>query len=351
MTDEFCIVCGSPPPIYEGRLCEDCLRKRTHLSKISDRIQQNRCSKCNLHQIGVGWANDDDLAIAERRIRENLVILADASDVDLQLSVETIDERSSRINIDVRASVFGLEFSDSHMTLLQTSDVVCQTCSRKDGAYFEAEFQIRSTGRKLSADELSEVRATLDEMLGDSSSDPMFFVTKEGPVQGGWDLQLGSKSMARIWSRKLIQRFGGSAKETSTVIGVKDGSEVTRLTISYRKPAFSIGDVMRLKKSVWIVVGWQKDGPILGSLKNNQRVGKTWRDMGKSSVICSNDDQLEVQILNKDESAADVMIPVDWNIATVALPFDYEGESTLRIGMVEDSWVALPYSSKGGGPT
>ena len=26
----------------------------------------------------------------------------------------------------------------------------------------------------------------------------MFFVTKEGPVQGGWDLQLGSKSMAGV---------------------------------------------------------------------------------------------------------------------------------------------------------
>ena len=79
--------------------------------------------------------------------------------------------------------------------------------------------------------------------------------------------------------RKLINRFGGTSKETSTVIGVKDGAEVTRLTLSYRKPAFSIRDVMRHREENWVVVGWQKDGPILGSMKNNQRTGRTWRDM------------------------------------------------------------------------
>ena len=170
----------------------------------------------------------------------------------------------------------------------------------------------------------------------------MFFVTKEGPVQGGWDLQLGSKSMARMWSRKLINRFGGTSKETSTVIGVKDGAEVTRLTLSYRKPAFSIGDVMRHREENWVVVGWQKDGPILGSMKNNQRTGRTWRDMQKSSVICSANDQIDVQILDRDGSAAEVMIPDEWKLNTVALPFDFAGEETLTIGLTDHTWTAIP---------
>ena len=96
--------------------------------------------------MGKGWSDGDELSIAEQRVKENLVVIEDAEDVDVGLTVEIIDDRSSRIQIQVTANLHGLPFQDSHETLLQTSDVVCQTCSRKDGAYFEAEFQIRSTG-------------------------------------------------------------------------------------------------------------------------------------------------------------------------------------------------------------
>ena len=93
----------------------------------------------------------------------------------------------------------------------------------------------------------------MDELLDELESDPMFFVTKEGPVTGGWDLQLGSKALARTWARKLVRRFGGTTKETSTLVGMREGSEVTRLTLSYRKPAYGLGDVIRLKREYWLV--------------------------------------------------------------------------------------------------
>ena len=48
-------------------------------------------------------------------------------------------------------------------------------------------------------------------------------------------------------------------KESSTVVGVNDGVEVTRLTLSYRKPAYSVGDVVRLRKALWMVDSWQKE--------------------------------------------------------------------------------------------
>ena len=174
-------------------MCEHCLRSRTELSLIPDRLQQSRCSKCNPPS-REGVERCGPIRNSRQRVRENLVILQDAEDVDVSLSVEPIDDRTTRIHIHVSANYQRLPFEDTHETLLQTSDVVCQTCSRKDGSYFEAEFQIRSTGRRLDSRELASIRATLDEMILDSADDPMFFVTNEGPVQGGWDLQLGSKS-------------------------------------------------------------------------------------------------------------------------------------------------------------
>ena len=173
MAQEFCIVCGAPPPVYAGRLCESCLRDRTHLSKIPDRLQQARCSKCRLHNVGKSWSDNDDLSIAEIRVQEHLEILSEAEDVDVGLTVEAIDDRTSRIYVDVRAKIHGLPFDDQHTILLQTSDTICQTCSRKDGAYFEAEFQIRSAGRKLSRDEIIVIRNTLNDMLEEGTKDPV----------------------------------------------------------------------------------------------------------------------------------------------------------------------------------
>ena len=346
----FCITCGAEPPLSTDRLCESCLRKRTTLSKMPDTIQQRRCAKCESFEIRGGWSVMERDGIADLRIRENLVLEERAKRVAVDFSVQEIDQRTSRLHVEVSGTIDGYEFNDSHSPLLQTSNAVCTPCTRKDGDYFEATVQLRSAGRKLNEQELSNLRSTLDELLHSMEPNPMFFVSKEGPVTGGWDLQLGSKSLARTWGRKLTKSFGGSVKESSTVVGVNEGVEVTRLTLSYRKPAYSIGDVGRFKKSLWIVDSWQKDGPILRKVDRFARAGATWRDMESSSVECACAEQSTVQILNRDSSAAEFMDPSDYKVSTVALPYDDQGEAAeLRIGFIDGGWVALPVSGKGGG--
>ena len=291
----------------------------------------------------------DPEGIADLRVRENLVLEERASQVEVSFSLQEIDERTSRIHVDVSGEIESHIFNDSHSPLLQTSNAVCTPCTRKDGDYFEAPVQLRSAGRKLDEKELSELRATLDELIESMEPNPMFFISKEGPVQGGWDLQLGSKSLAKTWGRRLAKSFGGTVKESSKVVGVNDGVEVSRLTLSYRKPAYSIGDVIRYKKSLWIVDSWQKDGPIIRKVDRFERTGVTWRDMESSIVICSLSDQSTVQILNRDTSAAELMDPLDFKVTTVALPYDDNGTADkLRIAFIDGEWLALPVSTGGG---
>ena len=288
--------------------------------------------------------------IADLRIRENLTLEERAKRVAVDFSVQEIDSRTNRLHVEGSGTIDGYEFHDTHSSLLQTSNAVCTPCTRKDGDYFEATVQLRSAGRKLNEEELSSLRSTLDELQESMEPNPMFFVSKEGPVTGGWDLQLGSKSLARTWGRKLTRSFGGSVKESSTVVGVNEGVEVTRLTLSYRKPAYSIGDVVRFKKTLWVVDSWQKDGPILRKVERFERSGATWRDMESSSVVCARAEQSTVNVLNRDSSAAEFMDPSDYKVSTVALPYDDDGEAVeLRIGFIDGGWVALPVSGKGGG--
>ncbi|MAZ62503.1 MAG: hypothetical protein CMB18_04310 [Euryarchaeota archaeon] len=339
----FCIACGSPPPLTSERLCENCLRARTVFSQVSERIQQHRCAKCGMHEVEKRWVRIEDEELGELRLRENLGVTEGATAVTVDMAYQPIDERAARLHVNVQGELEGYKFEDQHEVLLQTSNAVCPSCTRKAGAYFEATMQLRSAGRRLSEEELKDLRGTLDELLDELESDPMFFVTKEGPVTGGWDLQLGSKALARTWARKLVRRFGGTTKETSTLVGMREGSEVTRLTLSYRKPAYGLGDVIRLKREYWLVSAWQKDGPKIRRLDRNERTGVTWRDMEKATVVSISDDQFIVDILNRDSSGAEVMDPNDYRVVTVALPYDYDSSlSNLRIAFIDDSWLALP---------
>ena len=281
--------------------------------------------------------------MGELRLRENLGVTDGATNVAVDMAYQPIDERTARLHVDVKGQLEGHTFADQHEVLLQTSNAVCPACTRKAGAYFEATMQLRSAGRRLSENELKDLRGTLDELLDELESDPMFFITKEGPVTGGWDLQLGSKALTRTWARRLVRRFGGTTKETSTLVGIRDGAEVTRLTLSYRKPAYGLGDVIRLKKENWLVSAWQKDGPTLRRLDRNERTGATWRDMEKASVVSRYNDQIVVDILNRDSSGAEVMDPTDYRVVTVALPYDDDSSMTnLRIAFIDDLWMALP---------
>ena len=346
----FCIICGAEPPLSSDRMCETCLRERTVLSMIPERIQQDRCAKCSSYEVKGRWSKMSEDDISDMRVRENLVLEERALGASISFSSQIIDDRTIRLEVDVSGIIEGYEFSDSHSTLLQTSNAVCPSCTRKAGDYFEATVQLRSAGRKLDAQELADLRSTLDELIESMESNPMFFVTKEGPVPGGWDLQLGSKSLARSWGRNLVISFGGSVKESSTVVGMNDGVEVTRLTLSYRKPAYAIGDVVKHKRSLWLVSNWQKDGPILRRIDRFERSGATWRDMESSSVVCSKSEQHVIQVLNRDSSAAEFMDPSDYKVTTVALPYDDDGEAgELRIAFIDGGWLALPVSDRSGG--
>ena len=339
----FCIACGSPPPLTSERLCENCLRTRTVFSQVSERIQQHRCAKCGMHEVEKRWVRIEDEELGELRLRENLGVTEGATAVTVDMAYQPIDDRTARLHVTVDGELEGYKFEDQHEVLLQTSNAVCPSCTRKAGAYFEATMQLRSAGRRLSEEELKDLRRTLDELLDELESDPMFFVTKEGPVTGGWDLQLGSKALARTWARRLVRRFGGTTKETSTLVGMREGSEVTRLTLSYRKPAYGLGDVIRLKREYWLVSAWQKDGPKIRRLDRNERTGVTWRDMEKATVVSKSEDQFIVDILNRDSSGAEVMDPNDYRVVTVALPYDNDSSlPNLRIAFIDDSWLALP---------
>ena len=96
----FCITCGADPPLSSERLCEECLRKRTILSKMPETIQQKRCAKCEAFEIRGGWSSMNAHSVADLRIRENLILEERAKGVKVSFSVQEIDQRTNRLHVD-----------------------------------------------------------------------------------------------------------------------------------------------------------------------------------------------------------------------------------------------------------
>ncbi|MBT4060309.1 MAG: hypothetical protein HOE69_08430 [Euryarchaeota archaeon] len=339
----FCVLCGAEGELTTERLCIPCFKQRTTLSKLPETVQGYRCPKCMMYLHAKRWGHHTDEEYQEGLIEEVLEVDGRTNALGIAMLHQPIDDRNTRISVQVSGFIEEIEFETIHSTMVRISNAVCPTCTRKAGNYFEATVQLRSSGRRLGEDEVKAVRTTFDNYIDSIDPDPLFFINNEGDVPGGYDMVLGSKALARGWTKHLLRKFGGTSKETNSIVGRKDGEDLTRLTISYRKPAFDIGDVIRRKDRYWLIYSWQKEGAVITAVDRQERTGLTWRDLEKTTVVSRYVEQIDVELLNRDSSAAEFMDTNDWKVKTVSLPYDDDGiQSSIRIGFIGDEWVALP---------
>ncbi len=339
---DFCIICGSPPPLLHERMCESCLRQRTTLAEIPSTVQHQRCARCGLVEVQGRWIEIADDDLWEELTQRVLKVHEDVRNLNVVLSPQRVDERNTRLHLELIAEIHGMQMHEQHEILARMSNGVCLTCTRRAGNYFEATVQLRSAGRRLDEIELTEMRGSLNSLIAEMQPDPMFFITDEGPVQGGYDVVMGSKSLARTWGRRLMHRWGGQVKETNSVVGRKDGADLTRLTLLYRRPAYDVGDVVRWRDSLWRISSWSNDGAVLSKVEYSQRTGLSWRDLEKAQVLSRQRDHIVVELLNVDSSAGEFLDPRNWRTSIVRLPYDHQGYGSVRLAEVEGEWVALP---------
>ena len=152
---------------------------------------------------------------------------------------------------------------------------------------------------------------------------------------------LGSKGLARTWGRHLVTEYGGHINESNSTVGRKDGVDVTRLTLLYRKPGYDIGDVLRWRDNYWRAASWSKDGAIMSRIDRQERTGATWRDLESSNVVAQMKDHVIVDIINEDSSVAEFLDPTNWNMAAVRIAWDHTPRQKLRLARIDGEWLAL----------
>ena len=245
--------------------------------------------------------------------------------------------------IQIEGVIDNLLFEEEHTMRARMANGVCLTCTRRAGNYFEATVQLRSSARRLSEEEFTKLRTTLDDVLDKLSDDPMFFITSEGAVTGGYDVVLGSKGLARAWGRHLISEYGGMVVETNSTVGRKDGVDVTRLTLLYRKPGYEIGDVIAWRGHTWRPTSWTKEGAIMERVDRRERTGASWRDLEQAKVVAQLPELVRVDFVTEDASVGEFLDPLNWSMESVRLPYDHEAGRKGLLVRKDDAWLALPH--------
>lgn len=238
---EFCVVCGATDrPLVDG-VCAECAADRTRLLSAPKRAEVTICPHCGARQVGAHWERvgaspvltSEDLSpflevpeeVGIRRVRW-----------DETAVTATVREFVGRVRVRYRGVERDVEVPLSVRTVHKT----CPECSRKSGRYYTATLQLRGPLDDGPSEKAVHRRARLDEewrrLVREMRPDWRKAVSWREELPEGWDCYFTDTLAARAVAKLAKQRFGASVKESSSLVGRKNGQDLYRVTFCLRFP-------------------------------------------------------------------------------------------------------------------
>jgi len=237
---EFCVVCGATDrPLVDG-VCAECAADRTRLLSAPKRAEVTVCPHCGARQVGAHWerAGSSPVLTAED--------LSPILEVPPEVGVRRVQWEETSVTATVREFVGrarvrfrGVERDVEVPLSVRTVHKSCPECSRKSGRYYTATIQLRG-----SLDGPSEkavpLRARLDQewmrLVREMRPDWRNAVSWREELPEGWNCFFTDTLAARAVAKLAKQRFGASVKESSSLVGRKNGQDLYRVTFCLRFP-------------------------------------------------------------------------------------------------------------------
>ena len=237
---EFCVVCGATDrPLVDG-VCAECAADRTKLLSAPKRAEVTICPHCGARQVGAHWERSGASPVLTS---EDLTPLLEVPD---EVGVRRVRWEETEVTDTVREFVGrarvrfrGVERDVEVPLSVRTVHRTCPDCSRKSGRYYTAILQLRGPvdGPPEKADRR---RARLDgewtRLVREMRPDWRKAVSFREELPEGWDCYFTDTLAARAVAKLAKQRFGTSVKESSSLVGRKNGQDLYRVTFCLRFP-------------------------------------------------------------------------------------------------------------------
>jgi len=323
----ICLRCGIRDAVHENQ-CIECFAERNHVLRAPIEMTVFVCPFCPSSKVGKRWirfpTKEDAVFDAIQRrsfihdaVKDARFYYDVTSDHDKKMIIQVLVEGELHdTSVETLASHFAPEVRsteeggtiEGRVTVQGRAEVfvkvhpnVCQTCSRRQGDYFEAILQIRAEERVLEKSEIDEIDRSIDITLARAEErDPSIFLLRREIVKGGFDYYFSSSRFAADLALQLKGIHAGTNKISTSMAGRKDGEDIYRTTYLVRLPPFRPGDAIIFEgdRGPSTVMGYEAKSVKLMNLMNGRERSIQRSALDKGKAVSRRDDVRETTVVS-----------------------------------------------------
>lgn len=335
-----CPRCGRECNRLFNSVCRDCFFETFKLIELPHVLHVRICSTCGAHFHRGRWENIGNIEYVVLKAVENILFIHnEAGDVEIYLEPREITPYTYKVRAEVDAMIKEEPVHAEAETEVRIQRTACDMCSRESGGYFEAIIQIRAAGRFPTEEEkrrcMAIARETMESMR--KKGDRLAFISDVLEQKEGIDFYMGSMNASRQVCRLITSELGGSFSESPTLVGMKDGKNLYRITFSLRLPEFKPGDVVRFRgKIIQIKSSGKKVNGI--SLEDGSRFISTPEELKGAEKVGNMRDTVLTVLVSIEDNAILVLDPETYETVAIKKPMSFNTEAGSEIPVLKTSY-------------
>jgi len=340
----FCVDCGKELKIFRDGACVKCYLKNHSFSKGPEIIDIFVCSHCGSYKYKNTWVTDLFDDILKRIIKNCFCISDELRSVDITTKY---GEEKERIECKVTISgiIDDVKIDEDHEILVRLRKTVCDVCSKQYGGYHEAVIQIRADKRKLSKDEIVVIQSTVEGLVKSmqDKGNRALFITDSKEEHGGLNFYLSDKGSALTITKKIQGKYGGSIKQSSKNIGMKDSRQLYRMTYLLRLSLFRKGDFISYKGSFFSISSISGNKVRVFEISSWMEKVFDVNDLEKAGIIGGEELIGNMILVSQTENEVQIMDPKTYRTFDVRKPENITLESKIvNVVEIEGEFFLMP---------
>jgi len=332
----FCVECGNDGPIFREGVCLNCYLKTYSFTKGLEIIDLPICSHCSSYKYKNNWTSDLFSEVIRRVIKNKFEISRELKKIDINTECNEAKE-GMECKVYITGFIDDVEITEEHDLVIRLRRTVCDICSKKFGGYHEAILQIRTDKRKLIKKELENIQIDVERLVEtlQAKGNRSLFITDIGEEHGGLDFYISDKGTGLVIAKKIQEQYGGTIKQSSKNMGMKDSRQVYRMTYLLRLPSYSKGDFIRHDQSYYQIVSVQGNKVKLKNLSSWEENFVDVKSIQKAKILGGKELIKEMILVSQKKDEVQVMDPKTYEIKIIRKPkpvsFDSEKIQTVKI--------------------
>jgi len=317
----FCVECGKEDPIFRDGVCLSCYLKTHSFTSGPAEIDMPVCSHCSSYKYKSNWTSDLFGDVIKRVIKSKFQISKELRKVDINTECKEIHD-DMQCKVYITGILDDVEINEEHDLVVHLKKTVCDVCSKKFGGYHEAIIQIRADKRDISKKEQENIIKDVENIVEHlrSKGNRGLFITDIGVDHGRLDFFISDKQAALIIVKKIQELHGGSFKQSSKNIGMKDSRQVYRMTYLLRLSSYAKGDFIRLNKTFYHILSTQGNKIKIKDLKTWEESFVDEKNFDKARIIGGAELVKEMILVSQKKNEVQVMDPKTYEIRIIRKP-------------------------------